>query len=227
MYTLAPSVYAADIMHLYRQLNDVKEMGITCLHVDIMDGCFVPLVSFGSDVVRAVKECLGLRMDIHLMVDNPEKVIEEYIDAGADAVIFHLEATDNAVGLLDKIHRLGADAGIALKPETDLSKISEGIWRRIDVLQLMTAEPGMKGQHFQCDMVKKIAKARGMINEMGRDISIEIDGDITQERMQVCLDAGASIIVVGKAIFNGDVQQNVNDFLRYNEGVIYEILNRN
>lgn len=213
MYCLAPSIYAADYMQLGSQITLLEEMGISCLHVDVMDGCFVPNLSFGPDFVRALRAYTRLKLDVHLMVQEPARVIAEFADAGADVITVHYESCREITDLLDAVCCTGARAGIALKPETDLNRISSGVWDRIDVLQLMTVAPGRRGQHFIREMLAKIAMAKQLVQNREKRIAIEVDGDITTANLGNVISAGADIVVVGKGLFSGDLRQNTEQYL--------------
>ena len=215
MFTLAPSVFAADHNSLIDQVYLLKQCGITCLHVDIMDGRFVPLKAFGPETVLDLKKNTDMKLDVHLMIEEPEKMVSTYAQAGADAITVHYEACSEIAGTLDEIHAFGLWAGIALKPSTDVKDIPKAIWEHLDILHIMTTQPGRPGQIFIPEMLEKIAESAALIRSKGRNIQIEVDGDITKERLKPVLKAGAGIVVVGKAIFQGNIRQNVQDCLQY------------
>ncbi|MGN1140226.1 MAG: ribulose-phosphate 3-epimerase [Oliverpabstia sp.] len=213
MYTLSPSVYAANYMILQNQVDSLKESGVNCLHVDVMDGHFVPNMAFGPDFVQNLRENTDLKLDLHLMIDRPERMLKDFADAGADSIIVHYEACPDLEAALEEIHSYGINAGVALKPETGLEVLSNKIWEKIDVLQIMTVQPGMKNQHFIDAMVDKIKTAHEHIEKINRTIQIGVDGDITLERLKQTVDAGAGVIVVGKAIFRGNLNENVKAYV--------------
>lgn len=217
MYTLAPSMYAANYMELQKQVDTLKNAGVRCLHVDVMDGHFVPNMAFGPDFVRTLRANTDLKLDVHLMIDEPERMLDVFLEAGADVITVHYEACKDLEAALDKIHSYGIEAGVVLKPDTELEVLSDAVWEKMDVLQIMTVQPGMKGQHFMEEMLDKIKKAKSHIEKINRNICIEIDGDITMERLKQTIDVGASIIVVGKAIFNGDMKKNVKSYVEIQE----------
>lgn len=219
MYTLAPSVFAADYMRLQKQVDILRDNGVDCLHVDVMDGHFVPNMAFGPGFVKNLRAGTDLKLDVHLMIDRPERMLREFADAGADVITLHYEACRDVEAALDEIHSYGLEAGVALKPATGLDVLPDSVWKKLDVLQIMTVQPGMPGkQHFIEDMLDKIRTAKSHIAALGRDISIEADGDITVLRLHQALDAGAGIIVVGKAIFQGNIKENVNTYMAYKQG---------
>lgn len=220
MYTLAPSVFAADYMHLQSQTDKLEAIGVTCLHVDVMDGHFVPNMAFGPDFIRALRKHTNLMLDVHLMIEDPERKIREFAEAGADVLTIHFESCEDPAAVLDMIHGCGIRAGIALKPATALSEIPRTIWEKTDILQIMTVQPGEKGQRFIPAMLGKIRDARRVVNEMDRKIPIEIDGDITAERLDTVVEAGAEILVIGRGIFQGDIEENIRRYRQrreYNE----------
>lgn len=214
MYILSPSIYAADYLKLKEQISTLKKLGITRLHIDIMDGNFVPNLSFGPDFVKAIRSITDMKLDVHLMVEYPGRFIREFVEAGADIITVHYEAGGQTFELLDQIHAGGQHAGVVLKPETRLERLEPEIWERADVIQIMTIQPGMKGQHFIEPMLEKIEKAYRLIQKSGRDIDIEVDGDITETRLLEVLSAGANVVVVGKALFNGNLEENVLRYLK-------------
>lgn len=214
MYTLAPSVFAADYMELARQVEILQESGVYCLHIDVMDGHFVPNMAFGPCFVKKMRENTKMKLDVHLMIDRPERMLQEFAESGADVITFHYEACEDVESALDEIHSYGIQAGVVLKPETGLNVLTDAVWRKLDVLQIMTVQPGMLGgQHFIDGMIDKIREAKACIEALDRNIGIEVDGDVTVCRLRHILDAGADVIVVGKAIFTGDIKKNVKFYM--------------
>lgn len=217
MYQLAPSVYAADYLHLKQQLAVMKRGGIRQLHIDIMDGSFVPNLSFGPDFVAALRENTDFFLDVHLMIEEPLRFVRAFSEAGADGITVHWEACGNIGRTLEAVHSLGRQAGIALNPGTPVEtltgrEVDPGIWKLADRLQLMTVAPGLKGQTFLDESIGRIAQARRMLKNIGREIPIEVDGDITPSNLGRVLEAGAGIIVAGKGLFSGSLEVNIGAY---------------
>ncbi len=199
---LAPSVYAAELGHLAEQIKSVADTGCEILHVDVMDGHFVQLMAFGPDSVRMLKGMTDMSLDVHLMLEKPERVLDMFIEAGADSISVHAESTARLTSCLKKIHTAGRRTGVALSPATSPEVIRYAL-DEIDMVLLMTINPGEPGQHFQEAVVKKIADVKEMIGV--RDIDIEVDGDINLNTIPVVRKAGANVFVSGRYIFSDPV----------------------
>lgn len=217
MYQLAPSVYAADYLHLKQQMAVMKRAGIRQLHIDVMDGLFVPNLSFGPDFVAALREDTDFFLDVHLMIEEPLRFVKAFSEAGADGITVHWEACGNIGRTLETVRGLGRQAGIALNPGTPTEALTgrtvdTEIWELVDRLQLMTVAPGLKGQSFLPDAPGRISQVMRMLKKMGREIPIEVDGDITQANLDKVLDAGAGIIVAGKGLFSGSLEMNIGAY---------------
>lgn len=212
MYILSPSIYAADYMKLQEQIQILEKMNVKRLHVDIMDGSFVPNLSFGPDFVRSLRTATKIELDVHLMIRNPMRFIKEFAQAGSDIISVHYESCEKVSDVLDEIHSFGKKAGIVLKPETTLCSLPDELWDKADVLQIMTVQPGMTGQHFISTMLDKIEEAYAIIQKSNRSMDIEVDGDITVSHLQEVLKAGANVVVVGKALFNGCLEENIRKY---------------
>ena len=219
MYILSPSIYAADYMELRQQIRLMEQAGIRRLHVDIMDGNFVPNLSFGPDFVQALRNETEMELDVHLMVDRPERFIRTFVNAGSDIITVHCESCDDIVQAIKQIQWYENRAGVVLKPETSLEELKDDVWDLADVIQIMTVQPGLKGQHFITPMLEKISQARARIQKLDRTIDIEVDGDINEVHLKEVQEAGANVIVVGKALFQGSLKENLCTFQKM-EGMV-------
>ncbi len=200
---IAPSILAADMANLGRDVQLSEKAGARYLHIDIMDGHFVPNLSYCADTVSALRPLSNQIFDVHLMVTDPDFFIESFAKAGADIITFHAEAVSDPKKLADKIHSLGKKAGISLKPKTSADTILDFI-QYFDLVLVMTVEPGFGGQSYIEEMNEKIAIFSRAIESLGKDIDLEIDGGITLENIHMPLNAGANVIVAGSAIFKAD-----------------------
>ena len=196
---LAPSILDVDFAHLERELKKIENGGADLLHLDIMDGNFVPNISFGPRIVESIKSITSLPLEVHLMVEKPENHIKSFIDAGGDIIIVHYETSKHLDRLIQIINEADVKSGIALNPATPLSVI-EYLINKIDVLLLMTVNPGFGGQKFIPEMITKIEKARKIIDNQKKSISLEVDGGINLDNISEVIKAGAEIIVVGQII---------------------------
>lgn len=200
MIEISPSVLGADLMRLGEEIKLVEKLGITWLHLDHMDGHFVPNISFGPDFVSAMRKETRLFLDVHLMLSNPMKYIRAYAKAGADLITVHVEAEDDAETMLREIREQGIKAGISIKPGTDPEAIRH-LLPLCDLVLVMTVEPGFGGQGLREDCLKKLPVLKEMIAETGRDIILEVDGGIKQENAHLAIDAGAQMLVMGTGLF--------------------------
>ena len=196
---LAPSILDVDFTHLERELKKIENGGADLLHLDIMDGNFVPNISFGPRIVESIKSITSLPLEVHLMVEKPENHIKSFINAGGDIIIVHYETSKHLDRLIQTINEAGVKSGIALNPATTLSVI-EYLINKIDILLLMTVNPGFGGQKFIPGMITKIEKARKIIDNQKKSISLAVDGGINLDNIYQVVKAGAEIIVVGQII---------------------------
>lgn len=197
---IAPSMLAADASKLGQELIKIEKAGADYVHIDVMDGHFVPNLAFSYDMVRMLKGITDLVFDVHLMISDPMKYIKNFADAGSDIITFHHEAVDNPEAVVDYIHSLGIKAGVSVKPGTDVAVIAPYI-EKLDLILVMTVEPGFGGQSYITGMNEKIAKARKMIDECGGDIELEVDGGITPQNINMPYENGADVFVAGSAVF--------------------------
>jgi ribulose-phosphate 3-epimerase len=193
---IAPSLLAADFANLEREVHRLEDAGARMLHLDVMDGHFVPNLSFGVPVVEAVRRVTDLVLDVHLMISEPQHFLQPFREAGADLLTVHVEVAEDAPGLLDEIHHLGAGAGITLNPATPLSALEECL-ARCDLILVMSVMPGFGGQHFQPEALEKVRQLRATI---GREVLLSIDGGVNGDTIGSCAEAGAQVFVVGTGL---------------------------
>ena len=211
-YILSPSILSADFKALGEQMKATEENGATYLHFDVMDGMFVPSISFGMPVLKSIHDATGQVMDAHLMVQEPIRYVEAFKEAGAHIVTVHLEACEDVGATLGKIHDCGMKAGLSICPETPVSAV-EPFLPQIEMLLIMSVHPGFGGQKFIPESLDKIREARKRIQAGGYNIDIQVDGGIYLTNVREVLDAGANIIVAGSAVFKGDPGENTKAFM--------------
>ena len=202
MAKIAPSILSADFANLERDVRNIEENGADFVHVDIMDGIFVPNISIGIPVVQALRPVTDLPLDVHLMIDRPIRYVEQFVKAGADYVTIHVEADQpqNTLEALDKIHALGCKAGVVLKPRTP-AEAAIPYLEKCDMILVMTVEPGFGGQKFMADQMPKIKQLREWLDDINPDCVIEVDGGVDAVTHAVCKENGAEVLVAGSAYF--------------------------
>lgn len=209
---IAPSLLSMDFTQTLKQLNEIKESQATWLHFDVMDGHFVPNLSFGPDICKQVRKNSDLFMDVHIMVSNPNYFLDVFIEAGADLITFHLEACqseEEVLSIIKKIHDKGIKVGLTIKPATDVKDLLP-FMDKIDLVLIMSVNPGYGGQSFIPSALDKIAFLRQYIDENKLSCLIEVDGGINAETAQWVLDAGVDVLVAGSYIFKNDIKETIN-----------------
>lgn len=208
---LAPSILAADFSVLGQQIKEAAGAGAEYIHIDVMDGVFVPSISFGMPLIQSIRKVTDKVFDVHLMIVEPERYVKQFKECGADSITFHLEATEDADALIDQIHALGCRAGMSIKPKTPVEVVRKYL-SKIDMLLVMTVEPGFGGQKYIPESTERIRRAREMADELGVSLDIQVDGGVSQDNVHVVLEAGANVVVSGSAVFHGDITDNVKRF---------------
>ena len=201
MVKIAPSILSADFSKLGEEIKDVERGGADYIHVDVMDGHFVPNITIGPLIVEAIRPVTQLPLDVHLMIENPDEYIEAFAKAGADYITVHVEACRHLHRTIHYIKSLGVKAGVVLNPSTPVDLIKH-IIDDIDMVLLMSVNPGFGGQKFIAGVLSKIREVKKMADERGLDLEIEVDGGVNPETAQLCIEAGANVLVAGSAVFN-------------------------
>ena len=205
---ISPSILSADFSILGDEIKSLEKAGADLIHVDVMDGHFVPNITMGPPIIKMVRKCTKLPFDVHLMISPVEKYIKAFADAGADIITIHPEATDNLKRAVSAIKSLGKKAGVSLNPKTPINALMDVI-NDIDLILVMSVNPGFAGQSFMAEVLPKVSELRKMINDKKLKIDIEIDGGINFETAPLAVKAGANILVSGTTIFSGSLKDNI------------------
>jgi ribulose-phosphate 3-epimerase len=205
---ISPSILSADFSILGNEIKSLEQAGADLIHIDVMDGHFVPNITMGPPIIKMVRKCTKLPFDVHLMISPVEKYIKAFADAGSDIITIHPEATDNLKRAIGTIKSLGKKAGVSLNPKTPISALMDVI-NDIDLILIMSVNPGFAGQSFMSEVLPKVTELRKMINDKKLKIDIEIDGGINFETAPLAVKAGANILVSGTTIFSGSLKDNI------------------
>ena len=208
MNYLAPSILAADFTKLGEQISIIENSGVKMLHIDVMDGMFVPSISFGMPVIESIRKNSNLFFDVHLMIEEPDRYVETFAKLGADSITVHAEACTHLHRTIHHIKELGLKCCVALNPATPLS-VLDYVLQDLDMVLIMTVNPGFGGQAFIPEMYEKIRQLREWIQDKKLKTDIQIDGGVCFENVQAVLDAGANVLVAGSCVFKGNIEENV------------------
>ncbi len=203
MIKVSPSMLACDFTKYGDEIKKAADAGAEYIHLDVMDGVFVPNISFGIPLVEAARKVTSAVLDVHLMIVEPEKYIEQFANAGADIIVFHYEATNNHKEVIDKIHSFGKKAGMSIKPSTP-TFVLEPFMSSLDLVLIMSVEPGFGGQKLIPETIDKVAEVKEMRQVLGAELEIEIDGGITAENVHLAKEAGVDVVVAGSAVFKAE-----------------------
>lgn len=222
MIKISPSVLACDFSEFGKEVKKVEEAGAELLHLDIMDGMFVPNISFGPDIIRSVRKQSKMIFDVHLMIEEPSRYIANFVSVGADIITIHYESCKNPKEVLEQIRAAGKKAAISLKPATPASVVAP-LLPYVDMVLIMTVEPGFGGQKFMMPMMEKVSVVREMVRLSGYDIDIQVDGGINVQTAKIAAAAGANVLVAGSSVFGAEDTKKAIDEIRAAAQSVYSL----
>ena len=213
MNILSPSILSADFKNLGREIAETVNAGAKYLHVDVMDGKFVPSISFGMPVIKSIRSATDVIFDVHLMIEEPIRYIKEFVESGADIITVHLEACEDVQATIDKIHEYGVKAGLSIKPKTPVEALVPYL-DKVDMILMMSVEPGFGGQKYIETSTERIRQVKKMLTDRKLSTDLEVDGGINVDNVSIVLEAGVNVVVAGSAIFGGDIAAKTGEFMK-------------